>query len=561
MGQQHQSRDNYFKVSETLRFLLSCHALLARVPRYEINSCGRSADASDNKTVRSIECQLPKTSIDHVCRKHRFLATPCTLNQVLALKLAAVSRAFGLRHRPRLTQRPGSMRNFQAVPVGASSTFPAHCLSTWREVASARTRPCHGVARKYEPKRNNASATFAANKSGFRHAARQLQISAKYIQQNPLCRPAGRLHARIGNLPSLRPRRKPHEQKNGRESIYLDYRRVTSLIAPPPEPDFSEFLDALRAGKWDDAPRKWSSFFAIRTATTIVGADTDTKDVRILTIKGTDLSWPASASECQDRMVSNLVYFKRNYIILALVVTLLAGISKRAPLLSAAILAFATSAACTSNAMLGHISLAIEARLKRPPFYFNETRVAGVDRTVAIRALQALGGGLALVVCSNGILFERSIAALISALLWTLLLVMLHAMMRPITLGTALGALVDDLRSAKNGKELVKRVTVAAQGLGRWVSSELKKPVKLPQVITVIRGKEVEEAARAAAAAEQAARAGDEASDGAKSPKTPKVSWIWPWQQKANKKPKEGGSDEDSKPTQALPAPKGSAPA
>lgn len=219
--------------------------------------------------------------------------------------------------------------------------------------------------------------------------------------------------------------------------------------------------------KWDAPPRSWESFWAVKTAGTFVETDLDAGTVTALPIKSLDLSIPLRRRDWLDRLRTNIVFYRQNYLVAILVVLLLSAILTSLPA-AIGLAAACAAAVCRSNTLLGELSLWLTATVgEGHPLVFNDRRVAGMDRSQAYSVLSVL----AVLGVSAGL--TRVASCWIVASLSVAWFIMAHASVRPVNLKSIGGSLIEDLKGAKSSKEVTKKVGKAFGALGRMVNNKL----------------------------------------------------------------------------------------
>ncbi|KAK3239298.1 hypothetical protein CYMTET_50763 [Cymbomonas tetramitiformis] len=225
--------------------------------------------------------------------------------------------------------------------------------------------------------------------------------------------------------------------------------------------------NAFRGVKWDAPPRSWDSFWAVKTAGTFVETDLDAGTVTALPIKSLDLSIPLRRRDWLDRLRTNIVFYRQNYLAAILVVLLLSALPISPPA-ALGLAAACAAAVCRSNTLLGELSLWLTAKVgEGHPLVFNDLRVAGVDRGQAYSVLSVL----AVLGVSAGM--TRVAGSWIAALIFVAWFIMAHASVRPVNLKSIGGSLIEDLKGAKSSKEVTKKVGKAFGKLGRMVNNKL----------------------------------------------------------------------------------------
>lgn len=231
------------------------------------------------------------------------------------------------------------------------------------------------------------------------------------------------------------------------------------------QPDQEKFWNAFTAVPWDKPARPWEKFWNTKVAGTVVEADLDEGTVTGVPVRYINLSPPESKEEWLDRLETNLVYFRQNYIVTAVGVWLVTAALRNLPV-ACGIVAGAAALLCCSNALLGETQLWWDERFGPGSFTWNETRVMGVGRSMATAALAAAA---ALCFALDPV---ATLTLSVRSALGALVAVMAHASCRPVDL-TSLGSTVlEDLKGVKSREELKKTVTGAFGKLKKVVSQK-----------------------------------------------------------------------------------------
>ncbi len=232
---------------------------------------------------------------------------------------------------------------------------------------------------------------------------------------------------------------------------------------------------SLSRKPWDAAPVPWRQFWAVKLAAAVVESDAAAGEVRVTPVEGVGLQVPPSLDEAQRRVRTNLVLYRQNYILGALLVAAV-GALRHAALL-AALVAGAVALASSSDRLLGELALASDGRL-----LWNAKRVAGLDRA----SLRAAAAACA-VACLA--LSPRDAAAwLLRASLLSCCLIVTHAVLRPVDLQSALASFWGDVTSAKSREDVVRSFNAVGDRLSRWWGDKAKTPDEPVPVVVVQRG-------------------------------------------------------------------------
>lgn len=232
--------------------------------------------------------------------------------------------------------------------------------------------------------------------------------------------------------------------------------------------DWQQLAASLKAGSWDDRPRKWRTFWNVQTIAAVIDADAATGDVSGTSVEAPGLRLPQTAAETVERVERNAAFYKQNYACVLVGAVALALMCVAPAALTGYACALA-SAIVTSDRLLGETQLATGGWP-----VFNEQRVAGLDRpTVRIGLLSI---SVSLLVAA----LPTALVGLVQGLLMGAVLCVTHMVVRPVSIESTLGNMVDDLKNAKNREELVSSVKKAGKGLGglfrRFVNEEPRQP-------------------------------------------------------------------------------------
>lgn len=231
-----------------------------------------------------------------------------------------------------------------------------------------------------------------------------------------------------------------------------------------PAVSLGEWWNTFTKAPWDEAPKTWKQFWAIKVAAAVVEVDVAQESVNAKEVEGIGLNAPKDGEEALERVKCNLIFYRQNYALLtyaAAVVSslrpsfLMSGYTQ--PLVAIALLAAGASAACASDTLLGELSM-----LSKDKLVWNATRVAGLDRTRVRWALAATAAVAYL------LSVDASTSNALGSLTLGLIGVLTHAVMRPIDLRSTLSNLWKDVTKVQTREEAEAVVKKGVKGIQSW---------------------------------------------------------------------------------------------
>ena len=142
--------------------------------------------------------------------------------------------------------------------------------------------------------------------------------------------------------------------------------------------DFAEWFKTLKKAPWDEAPKTWKEFWAVRTQAAVIEMDVEKETVDAKEVEGIGLNPPKDKAEAVERIKTNAVYYRQNYFIATWAYALINCVMPRhfGANPGAVVFLLATGAAllCASDTLLGELSLWMKSSGK--DLVWNATRVA-----------------------------------------------------------------------------------------------------------------------------------------------------------------------------------------
>lgn len=248
--------------------------------------------------------------------------------------------------------------------------------------------------------------------------------------------------------------------------------------------DFAEWFKTLKKAPWDEAPKTWKEFWAVRTQAAVIEMDVEKETVDAKEVEGIGLNPPKDKAEAVERIKTNAVYYRQNYLIATWAYALINCIMPRhfGANPGAVVFLLATGAAllCASDTLLGELSLWMKSSGK--DLVWNATRVAGVDRNTAKSGLGAVAGlGLCAAVVAEG-----SVGHLLGSLLWGVVLSLAHAAFRPIDLKSTLGNLWKDVQGVQSKEEAAEVAKKGVKAVASWWKN--RRPNEPTPVVMTMKG-------------------------------------------------------------------------
>jgi len=225
--------------------------------------------------------------------------------------------------------------------------------------------------------------------------------------------------------------------------------------SPSGDVDLSEWWTTFTGAPWDEGPKPWKEFWAVKVAAAVFELDVAQETVSAKEVEGIGLNAPKDAEEALDRVKCNLIFYRQNYILAIYISAVLSNLLS--PLVAIALLAGGGSAACSSDTLLGELSM-----LSKEKFVWNATRVAGFDREQTRTGLATLA--TVAFFCS----IKSSVGSLLLTLVSGMAMVTVHAVLRPIDLRSTLSNLWKDVAKVQNRSEAEAVVKKGVKGIQSW---------------------------------------------------------------------------------------------
>ena len=354
--------------------------------------------------------------------------------------------------------------------------WTASCTSTARLVGATP-----GSSRTNAPRRAWAKTAVVAS-----HAARNRETRGPVASSR--ARAVLPPHAHRVRFASLR-----HDAgsfsgpRGGRDTACGAY------AAPPPsagddsrpEEDWAELLKKLRKAKWDEAPKPWKEFWAMRVAAAVVEVDVDKESVSAKEVEGIGLNAPKDKAEALERLKHNVVVYRQNYALVAWGASTFLASLARDYLCAVGLLCAAVAAATASDTLLGELQLATDGKLT-----WNQTRVAGLDRAGTLFATRVgAAAAFALAACAacvSDALFAFLFGFLHRLVFFGLAPCLAHAVLRPIDLKSTLSGLWNDAKGVQTKEEAAALAKKGVRGIKSWWNN--RRPAEPTPVVMSVRG-------------------------------------------------------------------------
>ena len=350
--------------------------------------------------------------------------------------------------------------------------WTASCTSTARLVGATP-----GSSRTNAPRRAWAKTAVVAS-----HAARNRETRGPVASSR--ARAVLPPHAHRVRFASLR-----HDAgsfsgpRGGRDTACGAY------AAPPPsagddsrpEEDWAELLKKLRKAKWDEAPKPWKEFWAMRVAAAVVEVDVDKESVSAKEVEGIGLNAPKDKAEALERLKHNVVVYRQNYALVAWGASTFLAALVPDYLCAVGLLCAAIAAATASDTLLGELQLATDGKLT-----WNKTRVAGLDRAGVCLATK-IGAAIsfALAAYVSGAL-EFLFGFLNRLVFYGLAPCLAHAVLRPIDLKSTLSDLWNDAKGVQTKEEAAALAKKGVRGIKSWWNN--RRPAEPTPVVMSVKG-------------------------------------------------------------------------
>ena len=248
--------------------------------------------------------------------------------------------------------------------------------------------------------------------------------------------------------------------------------------------DFAEWFKTLKKAPWDEAPKAWKEFWAVRTQAAVIEMDVEKETVDAKEVEGIGLNPPKDKAEAIERIKTNAVYYRQNYLVATWAYALVNCVMPRHfganPGAVVFLLAAAGAVLCASDVLLGEFSLWLKSGGR--DFAWNASRVAGVDRSTLRGALGAVAG---LGLCA-AVLAEGSVAHLAGALAWGVVLSLAHAAFRPIDLKSTISNLWKDVKGVQTKEEAAEVAKKGVKAVQSWWKN--RRPNEPTPVVMTMKG-------------------------------------------------------------------------
>ena len=246
------------------------------------------------------------------------------------------------------------------------------------------------------------------------------------------------------------------------------------------EKTWARFLRDFRAPPFDAPPRNWEEdFMYVRTAGVVSETDTDTGEVRAAQIRTPRLSKPKDNDEWKKRLIANVVYYRSNYAWIGLALLAMHWMSISFSLAAAVMcggVALVLARPTLRNAYAYHLDTKHVARAGLGPDMGTLSPAAENLRKLDGRNAATVVAGIGGVAFATARADLRSTAvAAVCALLASALAVLVHATLRPLSLGASVEKAASALKSAKSREELKEVLKDGVEGLGAWAKDAVSR--------------------------------------------------------------------------------------
>ena len=260
--------------------------------------------------------------------------------------------------------------------------------------------------------------------------------------------------------------------------------RPRSSTVPAPEgAEVTVAFDAVAMKKWfarateapwDATAATWREFFALKSIGAVVEVDNDRATVSATEVESHGLNFPSCKAEALARAKANTVRFRQNYLVMAAAAAL---IGCECAAFGLALTLFYVHLAATSDKILGELELGTRGALK-----WNAEVVAGVPRKRLRRV--TLASAIVLFLLSDA---TANTYAVVRSVMWTSVVAVFHAMLRPIDLKGTLANIVKEFRAAKSKEELKDAAQAGFNSMKAWIGEKVK-PENAKPVFVVEKG-------------------------------------------------------------------------
>jgi len=248
------------------------------------------------------------------------------------------------------------------------------------------------------------------------------------------------------------------------------------------------YFQSLKKQPWDQPPKPWKEFWGMRSAGVVLNVDNDKQTVDANEIESPSLNFPQTREEGLERLKSNLVYYRQNYLVMFVPFCVMFGGFNFWPLALSAV-GFFAALASASDKILGEVQLKMQE--KNMDLAFNKQRVLGMDRKVMMRAGVLFG----LFWMTKWVRAYDAVAAaskitrmLIRVVIMWMMTSAYLAILRPIDLKSTLTNAWGELKDAKSKEDFEKAGKKAWSGVKSWFNQKAREQPQATPIIVNVKG-------------------------------------------------------------------------
>jgi hypothetical protein len=248
------------------------------------------------------------------------------------------------------------------------------------------------------------------------------------------------------------------------------------------------YVQSLKKQPWDQPPKPWKEFWGMRAAGVVLNVDNEKQTVDANEIESPSLNFPQTREEGLERLKSNLVYYRQNYLVMFVPFCLMFGGFNFWPLALSAV-GFFAALASASDKILGEVQLKMQE--KNMDLAFNKQRVLGMDRKVLMRAGVLFG----LFWMTKWVRAYDAVAAaskitrmLIRVVIMWMMTSAYLAILRPIDLKSTLTNAWGELKDAKSKEDFEKAGKKAWSGVKSWFNQKAREQPQATPIIVNVKG-------------------------------------------------------------------------
>ena len=232
----------------------------------------------------------------------------------------------------------------------------------------------------------------------------------------------------------------------------------------------------MRSIEWDEPPRAWEEdFLYVRTAGIVSETDVNDGSVKAAALKAPRLSRPENVKEWKQRLIANTVYYRQNYAWMAMVILAMHFFSVSLPLV-VCVGCFGTSMVFFSPKLLEAYCSYLDSRNDPAKTGSMTSPKADELRSKDQSASAVMFGTISALAANYAVAELRGAAvAALCSLFATLLLILVHATLRPLSLGSSIGKVADNLKKAKSREELAETLREGVGAVGAWANDAAKR--------------------------------------------------------------------------------------